>query len=456
MISTNTLFQNPYESSIQQLLRIEGMKKEQLLDQQDFLQDQMTAISGIDSKLSSLNSVLESFITSPGEQVAPLAGRSTNPDAIDIVSTSGMSGPGNFTVNVNQLAKRDIMLSDEVSATGTDYNTGGSGSFDIATASGQSATISVDTTGLNNQEVMEAVAAEVNNQLGDFISASVIKPQSGTARLSFKSAETGKAHRISISNQQGDLAAMSFANHYTADELNAKFTMDGVNFERSSNLIDDAVEGLTFELQKETAATESIEVTRDTEGAKENIEDFIDKFNQVNSLIREKTFLDGESGNRGLLQGERGIRNLSLTLRREAILPVNSMDGSSLQSLNDIGIELAQDGTMSIEDSDKLTEALNNNSGEVAQLFSADDGIAASLKQQIDRHVEIDGNIFDSITDSMDRKIDRLDERIQREEDYLVRKEEQLRAEFNELNQVINQGQNQFNSILNFRSGMSF
>lgn len=451
MISGSLLSTNPYEKQVQQLMQIELQKKLQLQDQQGLLEDQKTALSNIDSKLSTLHSTLSSFIDTPEEQLSPLKGTSSDPDSFDIVSTSGLDSPATFTLDVNQVAKHDLMLSDEVTATDSDYNATGTGSFDISVGSDHSATINVDTTGLNNEEVIKAVASEINSQLGDHVTASVLKPKDGTAQLSIKSTETGKSHRISISNQQDDFATMNFNSHYAESELNAKFILDGVSFERSTNLIEDAVNGLSFEIKNETTGDETIEVTRDIESATENIKTFIEQFNSVNSLIREKTFLNGDTGESGILQDERSIRNLSLSLRQDAAQPVSSLSSSTIQSLRDIGLDFKTDGSIFVDDEDKLTEALHSNSKNVVELFSADDGIANNLKQRIDRHIG-NGNIFDTIDGSFDRKISRLDDRIEREEDYLVQREEQLRQEFNKLWQIINEGEQQFNNILNFQN----
>lgn len=456
--SISSLFaqSSPYESSIQQILRLEGLKKTQLQSEQNALRTQKSSLSAIDSKLSSLNTLLTSFKESGTEKFQPLTGESTDPGAVSIISTSGLKNPGSYSIEVTQLAKEDIMLSNAVSQTGSDLNATGTGSFEIAVGSGDPVSISVDTTGLNNQEVMEAIAAGVNDQLGDKVTASVFKLGDGTSKLSFKSTDTGTANRISVSNQQGDLAGLNLTNIFTTDELNAQFKMDEVVFERSSNLIDDVIDGFTFELNKETAGEEQMKITRNTEEAQKNVEEFISQFNALNDLIRSKTFLNGDTGDRGPLQNERSVRNLSYALRQTVTLPVDSLAGEAVYSLNSIGIDLEQDGTMKLEDSAKLTEALTSNPEGVAALFGAGDGIATSLQQKIEQYIADDAGIFDSLQDSFDRKIERLDDRIQREEEYLVQKEESLRAEFAELDKVISQGESQFNQILNFQSQYGF
>lgn len=455
MISTSSLLSqtNPYENTIRQLLQLEGRKKLQLQQDKSAITDKQTALSDIDSKLSSLNSLMESFAGNPGDKFSPLMGSSSDADAVSVVSVAGIDNPGSYNIDVTQLAKQDLVISDAFTDGGSDLAGSGSGSFELTIGSGSAMTINVDTTGLTNDQVLQAVADEVEAQAGEQVDASVYSIGDGTSRLSFKSLETGEASRISIANASGDLSGINLANEYTADQLNAKFSVDNISFERSSNLVNDVVSGLTFELNQANTGTEEITVSRDTEAAVKNVEEFVTKFNEVNSIIRKKTFLNGETGDRGVLQDERTIRNLSLTLRQEALLPVDSLSGNDISSLGDIGIDFQQDGTMEIADMDKLKDALKTKPSQVGDLFSADtDGIATVLNQTIEAYITGTDSIFSGIEESFDRKIDRLDDRIADENDFLARKEEQLRDEFARLNQAITKGEYQFNQVLNFQS----
>jgi flagellar hook-associated protein 2 len=455
MIS-NPLFNNPFEASIQQLLRLEGRKKVQLQGEQKQLQTQQKALTDIDSKLSSLNTLLTSFTESPDENIKPLSGTSTDPDAVEIISTSGIKNPGSYSIDVNRLAKEDIVLSDAFANNGTDISASGNGSFQISIGDDNPVNINIDTEGLSNLKSLEAIADEVNDQLGEKVTASVFKLGDGTSRLSFKSVESGEASRININNEGGDFGALNLTNEYAAGELNAQFTIDNVTFERSSNLITDAIEGFSFELNKTTDSTEQLKIARNLEDARANIDDFIKKFNEANSIIREKTFLNGETGNRGPLQNERSVRNLSFSLRQAASLPVDSLAGSGVNTLSSIGIDVERDGTLKVDDSAALDEALTENPQAVADLFSADDGIAAALNQRIDQYISDDSGVFKSIESGIDGRLDRLDDRIQNEDERLVQEEESLRAEFAELQQIIDQGQRQFNNAVNFQSSLGF
>jgi len=359
MISANSILgSNPFESQIQQLLRLDGLKKQSLEQEKSEIQDKKTALSDISSSLSSLNSVLTSFTESPGETLSPLTGTSSNTDALSITSTSGLTSPANFDFAITQLAKQDRATSASLANTGTDLSTSGTGSFDIAIGNNASVSITLDTTNMTNEEVLNAISDQVNQQLGDDITASVFNLDGTNSQLSFKSKSTGEDFRISISNVQGDFANLNLTNTFTADQLNAKFSLDGINFERSSNLITDAVDGLSFELNQTTTATEKLTIERDLEGAKEAVNSFIEKFNEANSQIRSKTFVNAENNTRGTLSNERNIRNLSFTLRQQITQEVSSLTGTSISTLANIGIELQQDGT-----------SLNNCSQQMMALF---------------------------------------------------------------------------------------
>lgn len=457
MISANSILgSNPFESQIQQLLQLDGLKRQSLVQDKSDIRAKQTALDDISSSLTSFNSLLNSFTQSPEETLSPLTGSSSNADAVSIVSTSGLNNPANFDITVNQLAKQDRVTSATLANTGTDLSAGGTGSFDIAIGTNAPVSISLDTTNLTNEEVLTAISDQANQQLGGELTASVFNLDGTNSQLSFKSQDTGKDFRISISNVQGDFANLNLANTFTSDQLNAKFNLDGINFERSTNLINDAINGMSFELKQNTPTSEKLTIERDISGAKDAVNSFIEKFNEANRKIRSKTFVDGESNSRGPLSNERSIRNLSFDLRQKSTQEVPSLSGSPVSTLAGIGIELQQNGSMELTDSAKLEEALQNNPDEFKQLFTADDGLTASLQQSIDLYMTGSNNIFDGIERGFETRIERLDDRIESEDDFLQRREEELRQEFNQLQQIIDQGNAQFNQVLSFQGSLGF
>ena len=103
-------------------------------------------------------------------------------------------------------------------------------------------------------------------------------------------------------------------------DFDASFTIDGINFVRGSNIVTDAIDGLDFTLLDATGKEEQMTVSRDITSSKDNLEDFIKAFNEVNDTIRERTFINAETDNKGSLQKYRTIRNLSTTSRHIILL----------------------------------------------------------------------------------------------------------------------------------------
>ena len=452
-ISPNSVFKqhNPYEQVIQELLQLDGRKKRQLQAQEQTLNTRKTAVSDIGSKLSSLNSLLTTYNDPTNNKLNPLTATSTNKSAVSVLSTSGLNNTGSYNISVSQLAKNDQVLSGSMSSSGTTLSSSGSASFTLSVG-GSSASISVNTTGMTNKGVMNAIASQVNSKLGSKLKASVFDLGNGNSQLSFKSVNSGQSSYISFSNVKGDASSLNLSNQYSKSALDAKFTIDNVSFQRSSNKVSDAIQGMTFQLKQVTSQAATINATNDTQTAIKNIKSFIKKFNAANSIIRQKTHLNGKTGDKGPLQGDRSIRNLSYSLRQDASLTVGSMSGQSIQDLANIGIQLKTDGTMYIKDSSKLKNALQTSPQEVKQLFTASDGIIGKMQTTINQAITGSSNLLDTVKNGINRKISMLDKRISAQKEYLKQKETSLRQRYAQLLQTKSLGQNQMKAISIYQS----
>jgi len=457
MSSVSSLFQqtNPYEPYVQELLQADSQQKNALQADLSNEQQKQQAVTTIGSKLSTLNTTLESFINDPLTQFSPFSGASSDPNAISVISTNGINNPGTYNIQVNQLAKSDIALSSTFSNSGTGLSTTGSGSFDLTIGSGSPITISTTTTGSTNDQVLTNIADAINNQAGDKVQASVYQVDSSHVQLSVKSLKTGSANSISISNTQGDLTGLNMTNLTPGSQLDAKFTIDGVSFQRSSNVVNDVISGMTFQLKNTTTSTDQLNVTLDTSAVKKNINSFISQYNAAVSLIRKDTFIDGKSGQKGILQSNGTIRSMSNDLWQTIIQPVASLQGTGISQLSDIGIETKSDGSLYIKDSQKLDSALKSNPKGVQNLFTASDGLATKLKSKVGMYVSGTSNVIDTIKSGISDSIKRLNQRIDSQNTYLATKQKEYEKEFTQLQQIIMQGQQQYNSIMAMQSQMS-
>lgn len=465
MNSISSLIQqtNPYEQFVQQLVMIESQKKFKLEDQRSTLNKQQSALSSVSSVISDFTNKIDELNSTTSNSFNPLKATSSDESVVRVDSISGMTEPNNYDIAVNRKATKDIMLSNVMDGAATGLSGFGDGSVDI-TIGDKTETISVTTTnddGTNktNQEILESFSTAINDLLGAESDSDVFQiDNDGNVQLSIKSAETGYDERIQFSNASGVLAEVTGNMTHletNTQNLDSEFTVDGITFTRGQNTVDDAISGMTFTILDDPGTQEQISVTKDVEKAKDNIDDFITTFNEMNKKIRSTTFINGETGNKGPLQGMRSIRNLSINLRQTALTDMTSAAAGELDNLMDIGLGFENDGTMKIEDADLLEKALTDRPEEVQKLFTDDASPVMAMYNQAETYTQANG-VISSLESGLDQKIDFIDNRIDSENRYLEKYEERQRQEFAELQQIQQDGQRQFNAIMNYQSSLGF
>ena len=232
------------------------------------------------------------------------------------------------------------------------------------------------------------------------------------------------------------------------NELDAQFTIDGVNFTRGSNEVTDSVNGLSFTLLKASDSTVTMDVTRDLEEARSKVDEFVSAFNNLNKSIRDRTFLDAENDRRGPLQDMRVVRNLTVNLRQFGILSDSAAGTGDFSRLADIGIEFDRDGTMKVGDTEKLNEALETNPDGLQQFFTSETSPITSMLNEANSYAEPTTGLIATLTDGVDQRIENLGRRITQQEKFLAQYEERQREQFTKLQMIIDQGETQYNQIM--------
>lgn len=443
-----------YENLIQQLIQIEGQKKVQLESNKS---EQVTInkeLGTISSKISTLENTLTEFTALENKTFSSLKTESTDPSSVSIISSEGLEETDEFSIQVDRLATRDHIISKVYDASGSDLDDLGDGSVTLTIGSvTKSFTIESGWppnpgNEKSNEEILTDFASQLETEFGEDVQATVFQTSTGKLQLSIRSSEEGYDARVQVASTSGMMEGLfTESTRQTAVEhLNASFNIDGIQFERSSNTINDTISGLTFTLESITEEPTSILVTQDTEKASANFTAFLEAFNDLNKTIRSRTFINGETGAKGPLQSFRSIRNLSLNLRQVALLDAD-LSESPISNLSEIGISLEKDGTMKIENNDLFTSAIESRAEDLDQLFSATSSPITAMKELLSNYTTNDG-VMDSIEKGVDQRIERLENRIAREEKYLLEYEEQQRAIFTRLEQITEEGMSQYNQVM--------
>lgn len=151
----------------------------------------------------------------------------------------------------------------------------------------------------------------------------------------------------------------------------ASITVDGVTVTRSENTIDDIITGVTFNLLKsDSDTTVALNIVRDTDTIKSNINALVASYNSISSYIQSQTSYDDKSQEAGgILFGDGTLRSVKSDLTSILIQNIWGVS-SNYSTMGLIGISVDKNGQLSVNN-DKLSGYLKNNFNDVQKLFTA-------------------------------------------------------------------------------------
>ncbi len=196
----------------------------------------------------------------------------------------------------------------------------------------------------------------------------------------------------SYTSSQGLLDKMDITNIQKAQD--AKLTYNGIPIERDTNNIDDIVSGLSLELTSitETGKDVIVRIARDDEGIAEEMQAFVESYNEMYNKLQELTKYDAETEISGVFNGNSEIR--SITRQLNAIINSTDANGTSLVKY---GVYMNKDGTLTFEQ-DTFNTAFQEDPDAAVEFFRSS---ATTSKGQT---IETDG-VFTKLRDTMDSLI---------------------------------------------------
>lgn len=226
--------------------------------------------------------------------------------------------------------------------------------------------------------------------------------------------------------------------------VDAQFTVNGGPVQtRNSNSVSDAIGGVTLDFLSVGAST--VTISNDEDAIVEDIQGFVEDFNEALNKIRELV------GSEGTLRGDGGIRSIESSMIGTIFSQVSGMMGD-FQSLLDIGISSGEDFNSDVAlnitlDEEKFREALKKDRSGVMKLFAndAENGIADQLFTFLDDATKTTGFLNERARDNgtIAQQIQSANDQIDRLEERLTQRENRLRRQFTSLEQISAVYQNQ-------------
>jgi flagellar hook-associated protein 2 len=246
------------------------------------------------------------------------------------------------------------------------------------------------------------------NNITDVAGVSIALASTGTSDI-LTTATGGVFKSLGVFTEGGSLA------HQTNAPQDARFSIDGTTFVRSTNSVTDAVPGFTITLKK--PGETSIDITDSSENTVTKIKDWVSKYNDIVGSLKTQTDYDVKGKSGGTLYKDSMAKDLLTRLRSKSVYVVSGL--SSYASLDKIGITIGKYGSvdadkLTIEDDTDLTDTVENYRTEVMKFFGAPtsdipsptDGMAVTLSSLLDSYVHNQTGQVDRHTESLETEID--------------------------------------------------
>jgi len=327
----------------------------------------------------------------------------TSGDEDKLTATASLgAAAGSYSLEVQQLAEADKLMS-----TGyTGYSdVVGSGTLTLDVG-GSSFSVALDATNNTVEGIRDAINTASDNS---GVNASIINVDDGlggtVSKLVFTAKETGTANTITVTSGDAALSDLTSMTVQNAAQ-DAVILVDGQAATRSSNSIDDVIQGVTLDLKAaELGVSFNVDVALDEESIKEVAAGFVSAYNALMGVVKDLSKFGGEEGESGALIGDSMLRSVQSKMRQTVAEPVSSI-ASGFNSLAMIGITIDRDGIMAL-DSTEFSDALKEDSNAVSNVFSAGDGVAERLDTQLDNYLQSGGSL-DVKTKSLTEQLSRF------------------------------------------------
>ncbi|CBJ81120.1 flagellar biosynthesis; filament capping protein,enables filament assembly [Xenorhabdus bovienii str. Jollieti] len=390
-------------------------------------------------------------------------------------TTDSKASPGNYIIEINQLAKAQSLQSPAVSDVkfpqGEKLGEGKTRTI-VITQPGEEKPLRIS---LKDDETsLIEIRDAINKQEGN-VNASIIKATDNKDNKDNKG--ENKNYLILTSKKAGIQSVMTIkvegddklskwlnytsgsesvpksgsgAMTQTVEAADAKLKVNGIEIERQTNEIKDAPEGITLNLKKLTEKDESgkpkpetLVVSRDIEPTKEAIKKWVEAYNGVQttfeSLTKFKPVAKGESASKdnGALLGDGTLKSIQSQLRHQIFSP---QDVADIATLNKLGIKQKLDGTLEISN-EKLEKNLKEKPANVKAFFMGDGektGFATQtyniLKQTLDSH---EGTIA-TATEGINKRLKTLERQVEQTNKNIDATIERYKRQFTELDKLVN------------------
>jgi flagellar hook-associated protein 2 len=373
---------------VQQLMTSENRPLETLKTKITQQQVVISDLGAVKAKVATFKDALTSFQNPASYNIMRA---STSDSAVVTAAAANGSLAGSYAISVAQIAATSRHALSDYSSAAMPITVDATDGFVIAVGNTQFSTkgvVKVD--GVASSRTVPSLAANPTvsdlanwiNGLGSNVKAGVVQTTASDKwALTIEGTQTGTANAVTYTGLNTDTVNVT-----TTTAKNAKFSINGIAFERPTNTVSDAVDGLTINLLGTTAVgtSKTIAVSQGADSSEKKITELVTAYNDLMGLYKTLTANSANSDTPGTFATNPTMLGFIGDIKSRlatgfAYGVADSVTGQRpTMSLASLGMDLQRDGTIKF------------NSVTHAQAVS--DGLQAKLSKDVDVGYVSDSN----------------------------------------------------------------
>jgi len=384
------------------------------------------------------------------------------------VSVTALSGTTiqSFSISNVQLAQKDVIESGSFATSLTSVLNPTTladplftnGTLNLA-VNGKTYSINYDKT-----STLESLQASINTAAGTDVTASILQTGSAAFNLVVTSKVTGLNQAITLTDMNGGLATQltpplvpttppDTTRLQTLQKAqDASFNYNGIPVTRSTNTINDLVDGVTksvtINLLQNTTNSSTISITQNKQIIADSVQNLSTGYNSLMKQLDDMTLTDLANGKAGIFNGDNTIKSI----KREITKMMTSVNSQG-HSLAQYGIGLDEKGTMSFTQSAFDTQ-MNANPTGLEGFFSGftdskgtyTEGVFGNLDALLNSYTKANG-LMGTLTDASKHDLKSLNDGKARSQALIEARYATMSARFAAYDSMISQFNAQFSSL---------
>ena len=420
---------------VEQVIEAERQPVKVMQENKTKIEDKVKLVGDFETKVNDITTSMSSLIGRRGFVDKQLT--SGFPDIITGTLDPEIAEPGEWVLEVEQLARKPSVVSNGF----PDKNETsiGVGYIRFNTTEGGQKEVYFS----EENSTLEKLAATINNA-GVGVVATVVNDRSDKVdsyKIELSGEKTGDDHEIEypvVYTLDGDRDFQFVENNKA---VNAKFKLDGHEFETASNEVSDLLPGVVLDLkQAKPGQPVRVGISENYDKISDKMKSFVDSYNAALAFIQgQNKLVEGKNGLQrlGPLGGDSMLRMTQG--RMQSIIQDVQITESDIKRIIELGVEFNRAGTLAFNQ-DKFKKILTENPKRVVQFLRGnlvDVGFIPNLTNKL-KSLTVQGTgVISSRKKNFQDRANQVDQRIDRKEKSLEKREEQLRRQFSKMEETM-------------------